>query len=148
MKAKTVYLFLSYVSSPIFSQRRINGDWLQIWSARALLSRRRMYTKDEFPVSAINHFRWIVFLLLIDNNNSNTTINKVTSSNFCSVDSENGVLQVVFTQSRETQIPSKQITANERSFVYHPPAWRRWCNVKTTYICRVNTYPNTIVWPW
>ena len=22
--------------------------------------------------------------------------------------------------------------ANERSFVYHPPAWRRWRNVKTT----------------
>ena len=22
---------------------------------------------------------------------------------------------------------------NERSFVYHPPAWRRWRNVKTTY---------------
>ena len=24
--------------------------------------------------------------------------------------------------------------ANERSFVYSPPAWRRWRNVKTTYI--------------
>ena len=23
--------------------------------------------------------------------------------------------------------------ANERSFVYRPPAWRRWRNVKTTY---------------
>ena len=46
-------------------------------------------------------------------------------------------------QSRETQITMVKWTnaggqtkgANERSFVYCPPAWRRWRNVKTTY-CR------------
>ena len=45
-------------------------------------------------------------------------------------------------QSRETQITKVKWTnaggqtkpANERSFVYRPPAWRRWRNVKTTYI--------------
>ena len=45
-------------------------------------------------------------------------------------------------QSRETQITMVKWTnaggqtkrANERSFVYRPPAWRRWRNVKTTYI--------------
>ena len=45
-------------------------------------------------------------------------------------------------QSRETQITMVKLTnaggqtkrANERSFVYRPPAWRRWRNVKTTYI--------------
>ena len=44
-------------------------------------------------------------------------------------------------QSRETQITMVKWTnaggqtkrANERSFVYRPPAWRRWRNVKTTY---------------
>ena len=44
-------------------------------------------------------------------------------------------------QSRETQITLVKWTnadgqtkrANERSFVYRPPAWRRWGNVKTTY---------------
>ena len=44
-------------------------------------------------------------------------------------------------QSRETQITMVKWTnaggqtkpANEWSFVYHPPAWRRWRNVKTTY---------------
>ena len=44
-------------------------------------------------------------------------------------------------QSRETQITMMKLTnaggqtkrANERSFVYRPPAWRRWRNVKTTY---------------
>ena len=44
-------------------------------------------------------------------------------------------------QSRETQITMVKLTnaggqtkrANERSFVYRPPAWRRWRNVKTTY---------------
>ena len=43
-------------------------------------------------------------------------------------------------RSRETQITMVQRTnaggqtkrANERSFVYRPPAWRRWRNVKTT----------------
>ena len=43
-------------------------------------------------------------------------------------------------QSRETQITKVKWTnaggqtkpANERSFVYRPPAWRRWRNVKTT----------------
>ena len=46
-------------------------------------------------------------------------------------------------QSRETQITMVKWTnaggqtkrANERSFVYRPPAWRRWRNVKTTYCC-------------
>ena len=45
-------------------------------------------------------------------------------------------------QSRGTQITMVKWTnaggqtkrANERSFVYRPPAWRRWRNVKTTYI--------------
>ena len=44
-------------------------------------------------------------------------------------------------QSRETQITMAKWTnaggqtkrANERSFVYRPPAWRRWRNLKTTY---------------
>ena len=44
-------------------------------------------------------------------------------------------------QSWETQITMVKWTnaggqtkrANERSFVYRPPAWRRWRNVKTTY---------------
>ena len=44
-------------------------------------------------------------------------------------------------QSRETQITMVKWTnaggqtkrANERSFVYRPPAWQRWRNVKTTY---------------
>ena len=44
-------------------------------------------------------------------------------------------------QSRETQITVVKWTnaggqtkrANERSFVYRPPAWRRWRKVKTTY---------------
>ena len=53
-----------------------------------------------------------------------------------------GCLKVVFMQSRETQITMVKWTnaggqtkrANERSFVYCPPAWRRWRNVKTTYI--------------
>ena len=44
-------------------------------------------------------------------------------------------------QSRETQITMVKWTnagrqtkrANERSFVYRPPAWRRWRNLKTTY---------------
>ena len=48
----------------------------------------------------------------------------------------------VFMQSRETQITMVKWTnaggqtkrANERSFVYRPPAWRRWRNVKTTLI--------------
>ena len=43
-------------------------------------------------------------------------------------------------QSQETQITKVKWTnaggqtkpANERSFVYRPPAWRRWRNVKTT----------------
>ena len=46
-----------------------------------------------------------------------------------------------FMQSRETQTTMVTWTnaggqtkrANERSFVYRPPAWRRWRNVKTTY---------------
>ena len=49
-------------------------------------------------------------------------------------------------QSRETQITMVKWTnaggqtkrANERSFVYRPPAWRRWRNVKTTY--SIETY--------
>ena len=48
---------------------------------------------------------------------------------------------MVFMQSRERQITMMKWTnaggqtkrANERSFVYRPPAWRRWRNVKTTY---------------
>ena len=44
-------------------------------------------------------------------------------------------------QSRETQITmvkrknagGQTKRANERSFVYRPPAWRRWRKVKTTY---------------
>ena len=48
---------------------------------------------------------------------------------------------VVFMQSRETQITIVKWTnaggqtkrANERSFVYRRPAWRRWRNVKATY---------------
>ena len=44
-------------------------------------------------------------------------------------------------QSRETQITMVKWTnaggqterANEQSFVYRPPTWRRWRNVKTTY---------------
>ena len=47
---------------------------------------------------------------------------------------------LVFMQSRETQITMVKWTnaggqterANERSFVYRPPARRRWRNVKTT----------------
>ena len=43
-------------------------------------------------------------------------------------------------QSRETQITMVKWTnaggqtkgAHEQSFVYRPPAWRRWRNVKTT----------------
>ena len=50
-------------------------------------------------------------------------------------------LWVVFMQSRETQktmvkwpnAGGQTKRANERSFVYPPPAWRRWRNVKTTY---------------
>ena len=58
--------------------------------------------------------------------------------------------------SRETQITMVKWTnaggqtkrTNERSFVYRPPAWRRWRNVKTTYkrngrICRVFS----LTWP-
>ena len=53
-------------------------------------------------------------------------------------------LWVVVMQSRETQITMVKWTnagvqtkrANERSFVYRPPAWRRWRNVKTTYALR------------
>ena len=45
-------------------------------------------------------------------------------------------------QSRETQITMVKWTnaggqtkgANERSFVYRPPVWRRWRNVRTTYM--------------
>ena len=54
-------------------------------------------------------------------------------------------------QSRKTQITMVKWTnaggqtkrANERSFVFRPPAWRRWRNVKTTYSysCQIN-----IVW--
>ena len=48
---------------------------------------------------------------------------------------------MAFMQSRETQITTVKWTnaggqtkrANERSFVYRPPAWRRWRNAKTTY---------------
>ena len=41
----------------------------------------------------------------------------------------------------EQMLVDKQ-SENERSFVYHPPAWRRWRNVKTTYIacCTWNTF--------
>ena len=48
-------------------------------------------------------------------------------------------------QSRETEITMVKWTnaggqtkrANERSFVYRPPAWRRWRNMKTTYLAIV-----------
>ena len=48
---------------------------------------------------------------------------------------------MVFIQSRETERTMVKWTnaggqtkrANERSFVYRSPAWRRWRNVKTTY---------------
>ena len=33
-----------------------------------------------------------------------------------------------------TNAGGQTIQANEGSFVYRPPAWRRWRNVKTTYI--------------
>ena len=50
-------------------------------------------------------------------------------------------------QSRETQITMVKWTdaggqtkrANERSFAYRPPVWRRWRNVKTTYRKCCNT---------
>ena len=53
-------------------------------------------------------------------------------------------------QSRETQITMVKWTnaggqtkrANERSFVYRPPAWRRWRHVKTTY--RSTCFPGLI----
>ena len=59
------------------------------------------------------------------------------------------LLLVVFKQSRETQITVVKWTnaggqtkqANERSFVYRPPAWRRWRNVKTTYSGRSLPFP-------
>ena len=34
--------------------------------------------------------------------------------------------------------------ANERSFFYSPPAWRRWRNVKTTYLSSGVMWPNLL----
>ena len=48
-----------------------------------------------------------------------------------------------------TNVSGQTKPANERSFVYRPPAWRRWRNVKTTYLFRnVMNYRNLgkIVW--
>ena len=52
---------------------------------------------------------------------------------------ERNLIGVVFMHPRETQVTMVKWTnaggqtkrANERSFVYRPPAWRRWRNVKT-----------------
>ena len=58
-------------------------------------------------------------------------------------------------QSRETLLTMVKWTnaggqtkrsANERSFVYRPPAWRRWRNVKTTY--KGLTFLQSAFWIW
>ena len=77
----------------------------------------------------------------------------------CLIPTENFCYRwVVFMQSPETQITMVKWTntggqtkrANEWSFVYRPPAWRRWRNVKTTYRSNslwgfVSAFPK---WPW
>ena len=59
-------------------------------------------------------------------------------------------------QSRETQITMVKWTnaggqtkrANERSFVYRPPTWWRWRNVKTTYCYIIIIIIITILTTW